>query len=128
MPLSLTIATKNESEKILKCINSVPFADEIVIVDDCSSDDTVEKAKNAGARVIVKESGGSFHENKNLAIEEAKNEWVLSLDADEIASEELSESIQSVLCSPIHDGYLVDRHNYFLGKWIKGMKCKIMTL
>lgn len=120
MSLSVTIATKNESEKIIQCMDSVSFADEIVIVDDCSSDDTVEKAKKAGARVIVRASGGNFHENKNLAIEEAKNEWVLSLDADEIVSDELTETIQSVLSSPTHDGYLVDRHNYFLGRWIRG--------
>ncbi|CAB5158401.1 hypothetical protein D3OALGB2SA_5266 [Olavius algarvensis associated proteobacterium Delta 3] len=92
------------------------FADEIVIVDDCSSDDTVEKAKRAGARVLVRESGGSFHENKNLAIDEAKYEWILSLDADEIVSDELSRSIQHVLSDPKHDGYLVNRHNYFLGR------------
>ncbi|CAB5128695.1 hypothetical protein D3OALGA1CA_3086 [Olavius algarvensis associated proteobacterium Delta 3] len=120
MPLSVTIATKNESEKIIQCMTAVSFADEIVIVDDCSSDDTVEKAKRAGARVLVRESGGSFHENKNLAIDEAKYEWILSLDADEIVSDELSRSIQHVLSDPKHDGYLVNRHNYFLGRWIRG--------
>jgi glycosyltransferase involved in cell wall biosynthesis len=118
--LSVTIATKNEGANLLDCIASVVFADEILIVDDCSTDDTVEKARSSGARVIVRDSGGSFHENKNLAIKEAKGEWILSLDADEFVTGRLSRSIQSVLSNPKHNGYLVDRHNYFLGQWIRG--------
>jgi len=120
MMISLTIATRNESENIINCMNSARFADEIIIVDDCSTDDTVQKAKAYGATVISRNSQGSFHENKNLAIESAKNEWILSLDADEIVSERLAESIQSALINPIYDGFFVDRRNYFLGSWIRG--------
>jgi glycosyltransferase involved in cell wall biosynthesis len=120
MLLSVTIAAKNESPHLAQCLSSVAFADEIVLVDDCSSDDTTEEARRFGARVIVRDSKGSFHENKNIAIEEAEGEWILSLDADEIVSEQLAHSIESALTLPECDGYLVDRHNYFLGKWIKG--------
>jgi glycosyltransferase involved in cell wall biosynthesis len=120
MRLSVTIAAKNESENLLTCLKSVPFADEIVLVDDCSSDGTVEIAKRFRAKVIVRDSHGSFHENKNLAIDEASGDWILSLDADEMVTEELSRSIQDALSLPRSDGYLLDRHNYFLGKWIKG--------
>jgi glycosyltransferase involved in cell wall biosynthesis len=120
MLLSVTIAAKNESAHLVQCLSSVSFADEIVLVDDCSSDDTTEKARRFGARVIVRDSKGSFHENKNMAIKEAKGEWILSLDADEIVSERLARSIQSTLIHPKCDGYLLDRHNYFLGRWIKG--------
>jgi glycosyltransferase involved in cell wall biosynthesis len=120
MTISVTIATKNESENILQCLKSVPFADEIVVIDDCSVDDTVEKAKRLGARVIIRDSRGSFHENKNLAITEANCEWVLSLDADEFVSAQLGKSIQMAIQNAEVDGYLVDRHNYFLGRWIKG--------
>jgi glycosyltransferase involved in cell wall biosynthesis len=118
--LSVTIATKNEGENILKCLASVPFADEIVIIDDCSTDDTVAKARHQGAQIIVRDSKGSFHENKNLAIEQAKGDWILTLDADEVVTSKLAESIKSALANPNSDGYLVDRHNYFLGQWIKG--------
>lgn len=118
--LTVTIATKDESESIISCLESASFADEILIVDDFSKDDTVEKAKAFGAKVLVRESGGSFHKNKNLAIEEASGDWILSLDADEFLSEELVKSIQNVLKEPQYDGYLIDRHNYFLGKWIRG--------
>ena len=120
MLLSVTIAAKNESPHLAQCLSSVAFADEIVLVDDCSSDDTTGEAKRFGARVIVRDSKGSFHENKNIAIEEAEGAWILSLDADEIVSEQLAHSIQSALTHPECDGYLVDRHNFFLGKWIKG--------
>jgi glycosyltransferase involved in cell wall biosynthesis len=120
MLLSVTIAAKNESGRLAQCLSSVAFADEIVLIDDCSSDDTTEEARRFGASVIVRDSKGSFHENKNIAIEEAKGEWILSLDADEIVSEQLARSIQLALTRPECDGYLVDRHNYFLGKWIKG--------
>jgi glycosyltransferase involved in cell wall biosynthesis len=120
MLLSVTIAAKNESANLAQCLSSVSFADEIVLVDDCSSDATVEKARQFGARVIVRDSKGSFHENKNIAIKEAEGEWILSLDADEIVSDQLARSIQSTLSHPEREGYLVDRHNYFLGKWIRG--------
>jgi glycosyltransferase involved in cell wall biosynthesis len=118
--LSVTIATKNEGENLLKCLSSVPFADEIVIVDDCSTDDTVVKARQHGAQIIVRDSEGSFHENKNLAIEQAKGDWILSLDADEVVTARLADSIKSAVTNPKSDGYLVDRHNYFLGQWIRG--------
>ena len=120
MMLSLTIATKNESENIEKCISSAPFVDEIIVVDDCSTDDTVQAARGLGAKVMTRESKGSFHENKNLAIQEAKGDWILSLDADEFVTEELALSITKALSAPAFDGYLVDRHNYFLGRWIRG--------
>ena len=118
--LSITIATKNEDNNLIKCLASVPFADEVVIVDDCSTDDTVAKARQYGAQIIVRDSNGSFHENKNLAIETAKGDWILSLDADEVVTDKLAESIKSALANPKSDGYLVDRHNYFLGQWIRG--------
>jgi glycosyltransferase involved in cell wall biosynthesis len=120
MSVSVTIATKNEGENLINCLASLPFADEILIVDDCSTDDTVAKARQHGAQIIVRGSKGSFHENKNLAIETAKGDWILSLDADEVVTDKLAESIKSALANPKSDGYMVERHNYFLGQWIKG--------
>lgn len=120
MALSVTIATKNEASNLPKCLGSIDFADEIVVIDDCSEDNTVQIAETHGAKVVSRNSAGSFHENKNLAIERAHGEWILSLDADEVVTKELAASIKSVLADPHSDGYLVDRHNYFLGQWIKG--------
>ena len=118
--LSVTLATKNESENLPNCLASLDFADEIIVVDDCSTDRTAQIAENFGAKVISRNSAGSFHENKNLAIQSAKGEWILSLDADEVVTQELAVSIKSTLARPDSDGYLVDRHNYFLGQWIRG--------
>ena len=75
---SVAIATQDQLRNLLSCLRPVSFAQEWVIVDDCSSDDTVEKAKGFGAREIVGDSGGSFHENKNVAIDEATGHWILS--------------------------------------------------
>jgi glycosyltransferase involved in cell wall biosynthesis len=118
--LSVTIVAKNEAANLPECLKSVYFADEIVVVDDCSTDDTVRIAERFGAKVISRNSAGNFHENKNLAIEKAKGDWILSLDADEIVTLQLADSIKSALISPKSEGYLVDRHNYFLGQWIRG--------
>jgi glycosyltransferase involved in cell wall biosynthesis len=120
MCLSVTIATKNEASNLPNCIASVHFADEIVVVDDYSVDRTVQIAESFGAKVISRNSAGSFHENKNLAIKEARGTWILSLDADEVVTEQLAHSIKLALVEPQSNGYLVDRHNYFLGQWIKG--------
>jgi glycosyltransferase involved in cell wall biosynthesis len=120
MSISVTLVTKNESDNILNCLRSVTFADEIIVVDDKSIDDSAEKARDFGAMVLVRDSGGSFHENKNIAIQKAKGEWILSLDADEIVTPELAKSIKSVISHPSPDGYLISRHNYFLGRWIRG--------
>lgn len=120
MSLSVTIATKNEASNLPDALASVDFADEVVVVDDCSEDKTAQIAKDFGAKVILRNSAGSFHENKNLAIEQAKGDWILSLDADEVVTCKLAESIKSALANPKSDGYFVDRHNYFLGQWIRG--------
>ena len=120
MSLSVTIATKNEADNLPNCLASVDFADEIIVVDDCSKDNTVQIAKGFGAKVISRNSAGSFHENKNLAIEKAHGDWILSLDADEVVTKQLADSIKLALANPECDGYLVDRHNYFLGQWIRG--------
>jgi len=120
MKLSVTIAAKNESKNIAHCIEAVHFADEVVVIDDGSEDDTASIAKSLGAVVATIESHGNFHRNKNAAIQMARGDWILSLDADEFVSEELSDAIRSVLSRPRHDGYLIDRHNYFMGRWIRG--------
>jgi len=118
--LSVTIATKNEEENIAKCLESVKWADEIVIVDDNSTDKTVEIAKVFTKNIFMRDSFGDFHKNKNLAIEKATGEWILSLDADEIITPELSCEIQKAIKDKNKLGYYLNRKNYFLGRWIKG--------
>jgi len=118
--LSVVIAARNEEKNIQKCLESVKWADEIVIVDDMSTDDTIEICKRYTKNIFISDSGGSFHKNKNLGIEKATGEWILSLDADEIIPKELSEEIKKSIQSSEISGYYLNRKNYFIGKWIRG--------
>jgi len=116
--LSITIITLNEERRIGKCIKSASFADEIVVVDSGSRDRTVEIAEKAGARVIHQNWLG-YGRQKQFAVEQAANDWVLCLDADEWLSPELSQSIQSVLEHPEFSAYQFPRRNRFMGRWLR---------
>jgi len=96
--LSIVLATYNEESNISHCLKSVKdIADEIIIIDGSSLDKTVEIAKKNGAKVIVTQNHPIFHINKQKALDEAKNEWVLQLDADERVSSKLSDEILKVI-------------------------------
>ena len=116
--LSVTIITLNEERRVGKCIESASFADEILVVDSASSDRTVEIARKLGARVIHQDWLG-YGRQKQFAVEQAANEWVLCLDADEWLSPELSQSIQSVLEQPEYSAYQFPRRNRFMGRWLR---------
>lgn len=119
LPISLVIITLNESSNIERCIRSVPFADEVIVLDSGSSDDTVQKATALGAKTIVEKFKG-FREQKERATELAKNEWIISLDADEALSEELQKEILEigVPVENIADGFEIPRLSYHMGQWI----------
>ena len=116
--LSLVVITLNEEQRIQQCIESVPFADEVVVVDSGSTDRTIEIAEQAGARVIHQHWLG-YGRQKQYAVEQANNGWVLSLDADEWLSVELSQSIQNILLVPRLYAYQSPRCNRFMGRWLK---------
>ena len=92
LPLSLAIICLNEADNIERCIRSVPFADDVVVVDSGSTDGTLDIARRLGARVFIEEWRG-YRDQKRRATELAKNDWVLSLDADEALSPEAVEDI-----------------------------------
>jgi len=118
LPISLVIISLNESSNIERCIRSVPFADEVLVLDSGSSDDTVRKAHSLGAKTIVEKFRG-FKEQKIRATELAKNDWIISLDADEALSPELHEKILELGVPPQNvDGYEMPRLSYHLGRWI----------
>jgi (heptosyl)LPS beta-1,4-glucosyltransferase len=117
--LSVVIITKNEERNIERCIASVRWADEIVVVDALSSDRTAELAQALGARVIGRAWEG-FALQKEFAVSQARNEWVLSLDADEQATEELRAEIERTLQqAAAPSGYRMPRKSFFLGTWIR---------
>ncbi|MGH8704588.1 MAG: glycosyltransferase family 2 protein [Burkholderiales bacterium] len=117
-PLSVVLITQNAAAQLPDCLASVAFADEVVIVDSASSDGTAEVAARLGARVVQKEWLG-FGRQKQFAVEQAANDWVLCLDADERVSRELAASITRALESPAAHIYRMARCNRFLGRWLR---------
>ncbi len=116
--LSVVIITKNEEKFIAGAVESAIFADEVLVVDSGSTDNTCDIAKGIGARVVQQDWLG-FGAQKNKAVELAKNDWVFVLDADERFTSELQSEVLITLKNPIADGYMVARLNRFFGKNIK---------
>ena len=117
--LSVVIITFNEADNIARCIDSVrEVAEEVLVVDSFSTDRTREIAQAKGARVIEHIFEGHIQQ-KNWAKEQAIYDWVLSLDADETLSEELSHSIRKAKSEHHADGYTMNRLNYYCGQAIK---------
>lgn len=98
MSLSVCLATYNEEANIGRCLESVQkIADEIIVVDGSSRDNTVEIAKRYGAKVVVTDNPAIFHINKQKAIDLGKSDWILQLDADEVVSAALAKEIKRVI-------------------------------
>lgn len=117
--LSAVIMARNEAKNIEAAVESVSFADQIVVADTGSSDNTIELARKAGAEVHGIDFDG-FGTSKNKALEFCSEDWILFLDADERVSPELAEGIIEKLASNSEfDGYAVNRLSYFLGKPIR---------
>jgi len=112
------VVTLNEEANIRDCLESVKWADEIIVFDSLSRDRTVEIAKEYTSHIREMEylGGGPM---RNRAIEEAGGEWIFTIDADERVPDELKEEIQRVLAEPHADAYYIPRKSYFLGRWIK---------
>lgn len=119
MKLSVIIITKNESANILACLESVAFADEFIVVDSGSTDNTVELARNFGAHVVQTPDWPGFGPQKNRALDLATGDWVLSIDADERVTPELAQEIQATLASPKSDCYDIARLSDFCGRQIR---------
>lgn len=118
MKLSVIIITKNEADNIHDCIKSVDFADEIIVLDSGSSDQTCAIATSLGAQVHVNEIWPGFGPQKNKALDLATGDWVLSIDADERVTPELKQQILQILSGPDADAYKIARLSQFCGKWI----------
>jgi glycosyltransferase involved in cell wall biosynthesis len=117
--LSVALITLNEAANLERTLESVRFADEIVIVDSGSTDRTVPIAEEFGARVFHEPWKG-FAAQKNSALSKCSSDWTLSLDADEEVSQELAASIQKLLADrPEEAGYRLRRRNHFLGRWMR---------
>jgi glycosyltransferase involved in cell wall biosynthesis len=117
--ISAVIITFNEEQNIARCMQSlVHVVDEIVVIDSGSTDQTVPICLKFNAKVVVHAFEGHI-EQKNYALTQASNDWVLSLDADEALSPILAESIKSVMQANPQTGYTMNRLNNYCGAWIK---------
>jgi len=117
LPLTVAIIALNAGAQIGACLASVEFADEVLVVDSGSTDDTVAIASRHGARVECKDWLG-FGRQKQHAVSIARNDWVLCLDVDERVSEALARSIRAALASHRYHAYRMARRNRFLGRWL----------
>lgn len=116
--VSVTIITRNEAAHIEACLASVDWADDRVVVDCGSTDDTVVLAERAGARIVVHPWPG-YSAQKNFAAEQARHDWILSIDADERVTPELAAEIQQALESPSATGFRIPRMTWHLGRWFR---------
>ena len=117
--LSAVIITFNEERNIGRCLDSlVGVVDEIVVVDSFSTDKTIEICKEKGVKIIQNSFEGHIQQ-KNFAMAQAQNDWILSLDADEALTEELKESVLQVKNNPTEKGYQFNRLTNYCGKWVR---------
>jgi glycosyltransferase involved in cell wall biosynthesis len=118
--ISVVMIVRDEEDRIARSLESVKWADEVIVVDDNSSDRTTEIARSMGASVITSESGGNFDRQRNLGIESASGDWILQMDADEVVPDELRAEILSVLESGSSStAYKFRRKNFFLGHFMR---------
>lgn len=117
MSLSVVIITKNEAANIHACLESVFWADEIIVVDSGSEDETVAICEKFGAQVHVFDWAG-FGKQKNRALSYATKDWVLSLDADERVTPDLRAKLINAMADDQYDGYYLPRLSQFCGKFI----------
>jgi glycosyltransferase involved in cell wall biosynthesis len=120
--ISVYTIAYNEAEKVAATIESVRWADEIVVIDSWSTDGTADIATRLGAKVVQVEFKG-FGDLRNQAIAACSYEWIFSLDADERCTPEAEQEIRALVQAPdaadVKDAYWVPRRNYFMGRWIK---------
>jgi len=118
VPLSVVIITLNEEHSLGDCLKSIEFADELVVVDSGSTDKTVEIAEKAGA-IVINQPWLGYGAQKQQGVDQAINDWVLCIDADERVSRDLSTAILTVLESPNAKAYEMPRCNRFMGRWLR---------
>ncbi len=120
--ISVIVITKNEENNIGACLESVLWADELIVVDSFSDDNTVAISRNYTNKIIEKTWPGMVGPQRNVGLDLAQSEWMLFLDADERVTEELKDEIQSLISlnsSSNIAAAAIPRKNYFFGKWLK---------
>ena len=117
--LSAIIITKNEALDLPECLKSLDFCDEIIIIDSGSSDETAAIAQSASCRFYSTSDWPGFGIQKQRALDKARSDWVLSIDADERVTPELQAEIKQAIKSSDISGFYIQRKSQFLGRWMK---------
>lgn len=115
VPLSIVIPVLDEGDRIAECVRALDWADEVLVADGGSRDDTVNRARAAGATVL-EGTGPTIAAQRNAAIAVARNPWVFALDADEEIPPPLQDELAAVVAAPAHPVYRVRRQNFYLGR------------
>ena len=115
MKISAIILARNEGNKIAHAVQSLLFCDEVIVVDDESTDHTVQEAERAGAKVLSHSKVNEFAGQRNWAMTQAKNEWVFFVDADEVVSNGLQEQIKNIKYIDSVTAYSIPRRDFFWG-------------
>lgn len=117
--ISATLITLNEEKNLAQCLESIAFCSEKIIIDGGSTDRTVEIAYQYDCHVIIQADWYGFGRQKQMALDAASGEWILSIDADERVTPALAQEIQQAIRSGQADGYFINRQSQFLGKWMR---------
>jgi glycosyltransferase involved in cell wall biosynthesis len=117
--LGVAIIALNAQARIGQCLLALTFADDIVVVDGGSTDRTVAIAQACGARVIEAPDWPGFGPQKNRAVRALETDWILSIDTDEVVTDELAASIRQAIASPRASVYALDRLSSFCGQWVR---------
>lgn len=122
--ISAVILTKNEEQNIKRCLESVKWCDEIIIIDDKSSDKTLEIIKKYKAKIYINSLNGNFSAQRNFGLSKAKNEWVLFIDSDEVVSDALAYEISSAIGLKdqnlrTFNGFYIKRSDFIWGKQLR---------
>jgi glycosyltransferase involved in cell wall biosynthesis len=117
--LGVAIIALNAQARLAQCLEALSFADDIVVVDGGSTDETASIARERGARVVVVREWPGFGPQKNRAVSELGTDWILSVDTDEVVTPELAASIRRAIESPTADVYALDRLSNFCGNWVR---------
>lgn len=117
--LSAIVLTKNEEGYIENCLRSLSFCDEIIVIDDFSSDNTIKIARNYTQKIFKRRLKNDFSAQRNYGLKKSEEEWILFIDANEVVSSKLRQEISEVIRTNIFNGLLIPRKDIFLGKRIQ---------
>lgn len=115
--ISAIVLTHNEEAILLRCLKSLSWCDEVIIIDDNSTDGIVGIAKKLGAKVFAHSLNDDFAAQRNVGLEKAKGEWVLFVDSDEVVTPQLASEIKQAVRT-VHKGFYIKRKDWLFGRWL----------